>query len=315
MDRPENGIDRIRSLKQLLADEQYAKVVDLCESMQLDEELPRKFWYLKARALEGLGQKELAIEAYRSQIASLARVPPVLLGQVGMLLRDVGRLDEAVICLRESCEIEPLVERFVFLASALFRSGRSEEARDALRRGLDMNPSWDDAWSKLGAYLLDDCPKEAEMAFRRALEIDPNRVDSYSWLGQACLAQGRTEEGIQAAQEGLRRSALSGSCHTVVGQGMEALGDLEGAEAAFAKAYRCDYDKAGALLALARLSERTGRLKAAVKWYGRGLRAWPDDARIRSAFAAFVERQDQSDPEIVEMCKLHERIERTAHGQ
>jgi tetratricopeptide (TPR) repeat protein len=310
-----NGVD-IQGIEQLLATAQYAKVVEMCEAIQLSDDLPRKFWFCKAKALDGLGETQRAIECYRSEIASLKRVPPVLLGHVGVLLSEVGQYGRAVDCLRESCRIEPTAPGLVFLAFALSKNGQDKEAREILRRALDEEPTYDEAWHNLGGDLLDESPVEAEAAFRRALELDPDRADSYGGLGKACLAQDRFEEGIQAAQEGLRRNALSGLCHLIVGQGMEALGNLEGAEVEFIKAYRCDdYDKVSALLALARLFESRWQLDAAVAWYDRGLRAWPDDARIEDALAAVVERQGGSAPEILELYARHPRIQRPANPQ
>ena len=54
----------------------FRAAVDLCESIQLADELPGKFWFVRGCALEGLGHKLLAIEAYRCEIASVGRVPP-----------------------------------------------------------------------------------------------------------------------------------------------------------------------------------------------------------------------------------------------
>lgn len=282
----------VGAIEQLLATAQYAKAVEMCEALQLQEDLPRKFWFRKAKALEGLGETRRAIQCYRCEIATLKRVPPFLLGYVGSLLLKVGQYHDAAACLRKSCELEPSAGLFVFLSSALLHLGRDDESRAALRHALDVDPSHDEAWHNLGGRLLRECPEEAEAAFRRALELDPDRADSYGGLGQACLDQGRTEEGLQAAEEGLRRNSLSGLCHFVVGQGLETMGCLDAAQAAFAKAFRCDdYDKVAALLALAGILERQGQPEAAIAWYERGIRAWPDDDRIESELAALKERR------------------------
>src|ERR1035437_1187762 len=97
----ESSID-IQALEQLLADGQYSKAIEVCEAAQLNEDLPRKFWFCKAKAFEGIGDVQRAIECYRCEIASLSRVPPVLIGYVGSLLLQVGKYSDAAVCLRAS---------------------------------------------------------------------------------------------------------------------------------------------------------------------------------------------------------------------
>ena len=294
----EMAINTIEIIEQLLSNGQYDKVLDVCESVQLDSELPRKFWYCKGRALEALGEKHLAIEAYRCEIASVDSVPPSILGHIGALFMDIGRWTDGVICLRESCDIEPSVERLVLLGAALSKCDRIEEARDAVQKALSMDPRYDEAWHNLGVYLMEDCPSEAEKAFRRALELDPGRADSCGELAGICGVQGRVNESLEWANEGLRIDPRSGLCHLVVGQEMEGLGKFEEAERAYVKAYKCDHYKVDALVGIARICERMARPNEALTWYGRGIRAWPDDPRVSAAFAAFTEGPDYKNPEI-----------------
>ncbi len=286
----DHGID-IASLERLLVAAQYDEVVRLCDGVGPDVELPRKFWFCKARALEGLGRTRQAVECYRLEMASVARVPPNLLAHVGSLLMDVGQYSEALVCLRQSCEMEQTVDALVLLASAFSHLGQGAKAVETIRHALEVDPSSDEAWHNLGAYLLDECPADAEQAFRQTLEIDSDRPDSYGGMAKASANQGRYEEAIHAAREGLVRDARCGFCHFVLGEAMEALGRTQCAEAAFARAYRCDgYDRVEALMALSRLSERSGQLANAKLWLDRGVRGWPDDARVRAKMDAFVGR-------------------------
>jgi len=288
-DKLEDASGVIEDVEQLLSRAEYRKALGLCEAVQLRESLPSKFWFLKARALEGLGEKRSAIEAYRCEIASLKRVPPDLLGQIGSLLLDLGEYIEGAICLDQSCEIAPSPDRLILLASAFFRSGRPELAREAIRRAIDLAPDNDEAWNNLGAYNLASTPFEAEKAFRRALEINPARSSSYGGLALAYIAQGKTKEAVDAAREGLERNPLEGSCYLAVGKGEEIQGDLESAKDAYSKAFRCDFDKRSALLGILRTLEKQGRLSEALDWHLRGVRAWPGDTEIRNAYTTFAE--------------------------
>ena len=65
------------------------------------------------------------------------------MGFVGIAKLYVGRDEEAVVWLNRSIEMNPSAPIFKFyLASALARGGRLEEAREAARAGLELNPSF-----------------------------------------------------------------------------------------------------------------------------------------------------------------------------
>lgn len=284
----------MRQVEQSLAVAHYREALELCERIQLAEGLPRKFWFCKGRALEGLAEKRRAIEAYRCEIAAVKRVPPDLLGQIGVLLMELGDYAGAAKCLTESCNISLSTERLILLGSALFHLGRGIEARKMLETALDIDPLNDEAWNNLGAYLL-DAPAEAEQAFRRALAINPTRSNSYGGLARVYLGQGKIQNAIDLARRGLEANPHEGVCYAVIGNGMEALGNLDESEAAFLSAFRCDHDKPAAILGIARILERKGRTDDARDWYQRGLRGWPDETRISNAYGLFVDRVKNSE--------------------
>lgn len=301
----------ILSVEQLLDAGEYQKAQAACEALLTEAQLPRKFWFCMARALQGLGDNGRAIEAYRREIAGLRRVPPDVLGNIGVLLGDIGQDVEGAVCLGESCALAPSPDRLVLFACALSRLGELDQAREILKRALDLEPANDEAWNNLGAYSLQlHAPAEAEEAFRRALAINPDRAASYAGLASAQLAQGRIEEALESAQKGLERHPLEGICHLLVGEAAALSGDQNRAEAAYLMAYRCDRTAAEAILGLTELLEGAGRIDEALDWYLRSLRAWPDDATLRARYLAFAEKHDCIDPQVVEMCRRCEAMQR-----
>jgi tetratricopeptide (TPR) repeat protein len=65
------------------------------------------------------------------------------MGFVGIAKSYVGRHEEAIVWLNRSIEMNTNLPIFQFnLASALARNGRLEEAREAARAGLELNPSF-----------------------------------------------------------------------------------------------------------------------------------------------------------------------------
>jgi tetratricopeptide (TPR) repeat protein len=303
-------VDRLEAL---LASGEYRKVLELSDTIQLARDLPRKFWFCKARALEALGDRSNAIEAYRCEVASLRRVPPDLLAKIGLLLSDDGRHLEGAICLRESSGHAGSPEYLVLLASALFHAGHQPRAREVLEGVLEQDPSNDEAWHNLGSYSMDR-PIEAERAFRQALAINGLRARSFGGLAWALLPQRRWREAIEAARAGLEKDRLSGICHLALAEGLVELGELDNATEAYQNAFRCDGDRPRVLLALADLFLKKGLVAQAIEWYGKGLRAWPDDRRVRSAYIACTKAHGRSDPALDEMCSRLAKIDKEVSG-
>lgn len=109
-------------------------------------------------------------------------------------------------------------------------------------------------------------------------------------IAKVCLNQGRYEDAVRFAKEGLNRDEKFGICHNFIGKAMEAQGDAKSAEAAYLKAFNSEgSDKVEAIISLARLCEGAGRLEEAVVWLGKGARGWPDDTRVFSEIKTFVE--------------------------
>ena len=89
--------------QRLLASGGCRELVDLCKSIQMQDQLPSGFWFYKAKALEELGDIAEAIEAYRAEISTVRRVPPDLLRACRrMLLGKLSKYSESSICLRKN---------------------------------------------------------------------------------------------------------------------------------------------------------------------------------------------------------------------
>src|SRR4029078_3156662 len=73
---------------------------------------------------------------------------------LGNLLHEQGKLDEAVACYRRAAALNPaLAETHTNLGRVLQRLGKLEDAIDALRMALDLEPLSGPAFNNLGAAL------------------------------------------------------------------------------------------------------------------------------------------------------------------
>jgi tetratricopeptide (TPR) repeat protein len=127
-----------------------------------------------------------------------------------------------------------------------------------------------EGWYAIGSELEEADPEQAREAYRRALALDPGHADAHVNLG--CLEH---EAGRLAAAEGHYRAALAArpadpTAAFDLGVVLEDLGRLDEARAAYEQALRAEPDCADAHYNLARLHDRLGDTPAAI----RHLQAW-----------------------------------------
>jgi tetratricopeptide (TPR) repeat protein len=154
---------------------------------------------------------------------------------------------------------------FDFAVSELARS-----AAPYARRGVEAARKADHAltaeeWYALGCELEATAPDQARDAYRRALELNPALADAHVNLGR--LLQ---EAGAAAAAVEQYRSALDTEPHHAtaaynLGIALEDLGRRQDAIAAYTQALSADPGFADAHYNLARLYEKTGRKQAALR--------------------------------------------------
>ncbi len=213
--------------------------------------------------LHGLAAVELdrrRPDAAREALAradELGAPEPRLARRLGLALARAGRFPEAVSVLRPLAETgEPAA--VTVLARALSEGGDQTAAAGELERLLARVPGDAAASETLGLVRLRQQRwQEASDASRRAVEIDPGRVEAWNNLGVALYSIGRKGEAVDAWQ---RAADLDPDLHDVLynlGTGAAALGRVEQARRALSRfvatappeRYAADLRRARALLA------------------------------------------------------------------
>jgi tetratricopeptide (TPR) repeat protein len=125
---------------------------------------------------------------------------------LGVLLLELGSLDQAIVQLSKAVEVDPrLADAHFHLGTALAEARRWEDAVPAYRRAVGL-PSLtvpDYAYQNLGLALFHVRKyAEAEQALRFALSLDPKLQAAHYNLGLVLTAQKRPEE----AKESFRRA-------------------------------------------------------------------------------------------------------------
>ena len=125
------------------------------------------------RAYEGLGEAGKALEAY-ARAVQLSPLNPLARNHLGGFYERVGRLEEAEAQYRKSLEARATAEAAHNLGEMLFKQEKREEAEDALKRAVELNPYDEQALFMLASIYLDSGRKaEAVHAFQAVLETDP----------------------------------------------------------------------------------------------------------------------------------------------
>ncbi len=114
----------------------------------------------------------------------------------GIILKDLGKLQEAEIATRKAIELQPdFAISHLNLGSILEDSDKLEEAENSFRRAIKLQPDLAKAHSNLGRILIEfDKLKEAEISFRKAIELQPDFAKALSNLGRILIELGKSEE-------------------------------------------------------------------------------------------------------------------------
>jgi cytochrome c-type biogenesis protein CcmH/NrfG len=153
------------------------------------------------------GDNDSAIELLRDH---LMRRPddPVVLIQLGELLRHTSDIVEGVEFLQHGLKIDPLSEvGWLSLASAMRSLSQNDGAKAAFRIVLELNENRVEALNDLGTILMDEGDWSSAIAmFQRATSLSPKALGVQINLAQALAQDGRTQEALATAQSALSSS-------------------------------------------------------------------------------------------------------------
>jgi arylsulfatase A-like enzyme/tetratricopeptide (TPR) repeat protein len=131
--------------------------------------------------------------------------PPTLI-TLAIALSDAGRNPEAMTVLQRVLQKDPKNARaYETMGMVELRQQNPAQARDHLRRALELNDKLPIAWNTLGVALYQTgSPDEAASAitaWQRAVELDPKQYDALYNLGLVAAGQGRRAEARKALRQ------------------------------------------------------------------------------------------------------------------
>ena len=117
-------------------------------------------------------------------------------------------------------------------SAILTTAGRFDEAIEAARKGLELDPMSATAGTTLGVrYWYAGRMDEAEAAFRKTLESSPEFSVAHWGLAQTYRARGRTEDSLDELTKAVTLSGNSAYMRAHLGYGFAVAGDRARAEA------------------------------------------------------------------------------------
>jgi tetratricopeptide (TPR) repeat protein len=185
----------------------------------------------------------------------------LLLHQIGIALKSLGRLDEAVRIFRTILDAQPgFTDACNNLGNALQGLGRLQEAEASYRKALALDPDHVAVHVNLGVALqrLGRFP-EAEEHIRRALAVKADSAETHNQLGNLLQQLGRYSEAELVLREALQLKSDYAEAHNNLGIVLGQLGRLDEAEQCFRLTLAFNSGAAEAHGNLGLVLERLGR--------------------------------------------------------
>jgi len=157
---------------------------------------------------------------------------------LGIILRNLGKLQEAELSARKAIEINPdFADGHYNLGNILKDLGKFQEAEISYRKAIKINPDYSNAHSNLGNILKAVGNfKEAELSTRKAIEINPDFAEAHSNLGIILRNLGKLQEAELSTRKAIEINPNFAEAHSNLGNILTNIGKLDEAELSTRKA-------------------------------------------------------------------------------
>ncbi|WP_269608952.1 tetratricopeptide repeat protein [Prochlorococcus marinus] len=200
----------------------------------------------------------------------------------GVILKNLGKLQEAELSQRKAIEIKPdYADAHFNLGNVLRDLGKLEEADLSQRKAIQLNPNFAEAYSNLGGILIYlGKLQDAELSLRKAIEIKPDYAEAYYNLGNILIDLGKLEEAELSLRKAIEVKPDYAMAHANLGTIMKDLGNLQEAEIFTLKAIEINSDLAQAHYNLGIILEDLGKSKESLRHWIKAAELKPKDEKL-----------------------------------
>ncbi len=206
---------------------------------------------------------------------------------LGVALRDQGRVPEAIDQYREALKIQPnYVVAHNNLGTALCDQGHVEDAIAELDEAIRLKPDYAEAYNSLGvAFAKQQRFDEAIAQYQKALALEPDDAKAHNNWGVALREQRRTAEAITHYETALAINPRYAEAHYNYGIALAAQERLDAASLQYRTALEIKPDYTEARINLGDALRRLGRMPDAIAEWGELVRRQPNNASFLSQLA------------------------------
>ncbi|NIG06122.1 tetratricopeptide repeat protein, partial [Burkholderia sp. Tr-849] len=233
-------------------------------------------------ALHFLGLLACQLKQYGAGLALMeqslvARPDASYFNNLGNMLRESGRLDDAIAHYRRAVGLRPdYPEAHNNLGNALRDAREPAAAMKSCTRAIELRPGYAEAYNNLGNALQDlDDLDGAATHYGRAIELDPSMAMAHANLSAVRHRQLRCAEALVHAQDAIRLAPNLAEAHNHAGNAYHGLDRLDEAQASHRTAVTLNPADAGACHNLSVVLLKLQRLDEALVYCRQALQAGP----------------------------------------
>jgi tetratricopeptide (TPR) repeat protein len=257
----------------------------------------------QAKACHGAGQLPEAEQLYR-QILEVDSANAEAHYQLGIVLAQQRKLDEAISCFEQACRLKPdslemaqnlrraLAARDYLQGMAFSAQGNLSEAAACYRRVLQLQSDNVAAQGNLGHILRKQgMLEESAACYRRILELDPKCAEAHNDLGITSEQQSRLDEAIGHYRRAVELRPDFAYAHNNLGAVLAKQSQLAEAVACYRQALRYQPDFAEAHNNLGAALAEMNELGEAAACYRRALALKADYAEAHNNLGVVLAKQ------------------------
>ena len=154
---------------------------------------------------------------------------------LGVTLKELGRLDEAEVSYKKAIALKPdLAEAHSNLGNTLKKLGRLDEAEVSNTQAIALKPDYAEAHSNLGNTLQElGRLDEAKASYKQAIALKPDYAEVHSNLGNVLKELGRLDEAEVSYTQAIALKPDHAEAHNNLGGMLQELGRLDEAEVSY----------------------------------------------------------------------------------
>jgi Tfp pilus assembly protein PilF len=205
------------------------------------------------------------------------------------VLVKLGEPQRAITLLERSTKVLPTDDAFATLASAYVAVGRLDDAANALRRALALNPKRIDVLTYLGVLLADRGQPDEAVGYLEIAGRDPSATAAILSILSLTEAQlGRAGEAVAAAGAASARAGDDANVYLRLGHAMLLAQRVEVAEQFLARAVHLDPSNLEAITRLGIARAAAGKPAEAERLFRRAIALQPGYEPAQQALAKLI---------------------------